>query len=176
MAVQGVDRTGPDDGSELYRDELDGSGWLFFAGTILGLAGFMRIIDSIWAFRYNGAIPDGLKDGVLGDNLNNYAWTWLIVGILLILSSFAVLTRSQFARWVGLFAAAIGGLERDDVDAVLPRLVAHLRRARHPRVLRARPLRRPRTRCRDRVDSPWRDRRRFDIHVRVGLHIGEEKV
>ena len=111
MAATGVGRTGvQDDGTQYYADEGEGSGWLFFAGTLLGLAGFMRIIDSIWAFGYKGAIPDGLKDGVLGSNLKNYAWTWLIVGIILILSSIAVLTRSQIARWVGLIAAAIGGL------------------------------------------------------------------
>ena len=39
--------------------DSDGDGWLFFAGTILGLAGLMRIFDSIWAFRYKGALPGG---------------------------------------------------------------------------------------------------------------------
>jgi hypothetical protein len=97
-----------------YETGVDerGSGWLFFAGTVLGLAGLMRIIDSIWAFRYHGALPDNvtLAHGVLGSNLKNYAWTWLIVGIILILSSFLLMARSQFARWIGYFAAVIGGL------------------------------------------------------------------
>ena len=92
-----------------YADEA-GYGWLFFAGTVLGLAGLMRIVDAIWAFRYNGALPDGLQDGVLGDNLTTYGWVWLIVGAILIIASFAILSRSQFARWIGLFAAAIGAL------------------------------------------------------------------
>jgi len=96
--------------SVVYSDEAPGTGWLLFAGSILGLAGVMRIVDSIWAFSYNGALPEGLKDGVLGSNLNNYAWAWLIVGIVLIISSGLVLTGSQFARWIGLFAAAIGAL------------------------------------------------------------------
>jgi hypothetical protein len=65
-----------------YQEANRGAGWLFFAGTILGLAGLMRILDSIWAFRYDGAIPDNLKDGVLGSNLDTYAWTWLIVGVI----------------------------------------------------------------------------------------------
>ena len=65
-----------------YEDR--GSGWLVLAGTVLGLAGLMRIIDAIWAFRYNGQLPDNLQDGVLGDNLTGYAWTWLIVGIILV--------------------------------------------------------------------------------------------
>src|SRR4051812_36214977 len=97
---------------EVTRDDraATGDGWLFFAGTILGLAGVMRIFDSIWAFAYNGVLPDNLKDGLLGSNLNNYGWTWLIVGMVLIMSSFMILARSQFARWVGYFAAAVGAL------------------------------------------------------------------
>ena len=91
-------------------DEATGAGWLFFAGTVLGLAGIMRIVDSIWAFSYKGALPDGLKNGVLGDNLTTYAWLWLIVGIVLIGSSFAILTGSQFARWIGYIAATLGAV------------------------------------------------------------------
>jgi hypothetical protein len=99
-----------DDRLEVYQEAQRGEGWLFFAGTILGLAGIMRILDSIWAFRYKGAVPQGLKDGVLGSNLKNYAWTWLIVGVILLVSSFLVIARSQVARWVGLIAAAIGAV------------------------------------------------------------------
>ena len=75
-----------------YNTDPPGAGWLFFAGTMLGLAGLMRVVDSIWAFRYNGALPAGLKDGVLGDNLTTYGWVWLVVGIVLIISSFMLLS------------------------------------------------------------------------------------
>jgi len=87
-----------------------GTGWLFFAGTILGLAGLMRILDSIWAFQYHGALPDRLQDAVLGSNVKNYAWLFLIVGVILLISSFLVISGSQFARWVGYIAATIGAL------------------------------------------------------------------
>jgi hypothetical protein len=87
-----------------------GLGWLVFAGTVLGLAGFMRIIDAIWAFSYKGALPENLEDGVLGSDLKTYAWTWLIVGIILVVASSLVLMQSQIARWVGFVAAAIGGI------------------------------------------------------------------
>src|SRR6478752_6450741 len=81
--------------TDLTYQEEKGFGWLFFSGTVLGLAGLMRIVDSIWAFRYNGALPENLQDGTLGDNLTTYGWVWLIVGILLIGSSFMLLQRSQ---------------------------------------------------------------------------------
>ena len=126
-----------------------GFGWLFFSGTVLGLAGLMRIVDAIWAFGYKGSLPDNLQNGVLGDNLKSYGWVWLGVGILLIIASFMLLTRSQFARWIGLLAAAIMTIERDDLDAVLPDLGAHVRRDRPARVLRTDRPRGPRARVID---------------------------
>jgi hypothetical protein len=100
----------PTTGDPYYTDVDRGFGWLFFAGTVLGLAGLMRIVDAIWAFSYNGALPERLEDSVIGDNLTSYAWLWLVVGAVLILSSFLILTRSQFARWVGFIAATIGAI------------------------------------------------------------------
>ena len=98
-------------GDDLELDpDIRGFGWLVFAGTVLGLAGAMRVIDAIWAFGYKASLPEGLEDGILGSNLKTYAWTWLIVGIILIAASIFVLVRSQFARWIGFVAAAIGGI------------------------------------------------------------------
>jgi hypothetical protein len=91
-------------------DDDHGSGWLTFAAIILVFAGVMRIFDAIWAFRYNGAIPDHLSDSVFGDSLTTYGWMYLIVGAILILSGIGVLYRGQFSRWIGVIAAAIGGL------------------------------------------------------------------
>ena len=114
MASTAGTRSGAPTGGDIQisGDETRELGWLFFAGTVLGLAGFMRIIDAIWAFTYKGTLPGGvtLKHGVLGDSLTTYAWTWLIVGALLLIASLLVMTRSQFARWIGIVAAAIGGI------------------------------------------------------------------
>ncbi len=113
MAMTGADKAAgaaPNDQAVMYPDEMRGSGWLFFAGTILGLAGLMRVLDSFWAFRYHGALPGDLQNGLLGSSLKNYAWVWLGVGIILIVASFLILVRSQFARAVGYIAAVIGGL------------------------------------------------------------------
>ena len=84
-----------------------GSGWLFFVGTVLGIAGIMRFFDALWAFRYNGSVPGNLEGAILGTSLTTYGWVWLIVSAILFFSSFAVLTRSQIARWVGIIAGAL---------------------------------------------------------------------
>jgi hypothetical protein len=101
---------GSGDRQEFYEEQGRGSGWLFFAGTILGLAGIMRLLDSFWAFRYKGGLPADLHDGLLGSSLKHYAWLWLIVGIILLVSSGLILIRSQFARWVGFIAATVGAV------------------------------------------------------------------
>jgi hypothetical protein len=85
----------------------DGFGWLFFAGTIMGIAGIMRILDGIWAFRYDGVIPDALEGAILGESLSTYGWMWILVGVFLILASLGVLNRSQFSRWIGIIGGAV---------------------------------------------------------------------
>ena len=87
--------------------ETKGEGWLIFAAIALGVAGIMRIFDAIWAFRVHNVV---LPEGTLGDNIRNYAWLWLIVGILLILCAFAVAQRSQIARWIGIVAGAVAAI------------------------------------------------------------------
>ena len=89
--------------------EARGQGWLFFAGTILGLAGIMRILDGIWALRYDG-LPDGLQDAVLGKDLDTYGWLWIAVGVLLILVSIGIVQRSQLSRWIGYIGAVVLGV------------------------------------------------------------------
>jgi hypothetical protein len=90
--------------------ENKGEGWLVFAAIALGVAGIMRIFDAIWAFRYHGAVPENLQNALFGTSLKNYGWLWLIVGIILILCAFGVLARSQFSRWIGIFAGAVAAI------------------------------------------------------------------
>jgi hypothetical protein len=84
-----------------------GHGWIVFSAVVLGVAGIMRILDSIWAFRYHGVLPQNLENAIYGSSLKTYGWIFLIVGIILILAAFAVVTGSQIARWVGIVAGAV---------------------------------------------------------------------
>jgi hypothetical protein len=91
-------------------DETQGEGWLMFAAVVLIFEGIMRVFDAFWAFRYHGALPDGLQNALLGSTLKHYGWWYLLVALVLILGGVAVLSRSQLGRWVGIIAAVIGGL------------------------------------------------------------------
>ena len=80
---------------------------MLFAASFLGIAGIMRIFDGIWALRFDGDVPDNLESALLGRSLSTYGWVWIIVGVVLIASSFAVVKRSQFARWIGIIAGSV---------------------------------------------------------------------
>jgi hypothetical protein len=84
-----------------------GDGWRYFAGTVLGIAGIMRFFDAIWAWSYNGAVPANLQSALLGHSLSTYGFVYLVVAIILVGSSFGVLTGNEFARWIGIIAGAI---------------------------------------------------------------------
>jgi hypothetical protein len=90
--------------------EREGSGWLIFAATMLGLEGVMRFFDAIWAFSYHGALPENLEGAIFGHSLKTYGWVWLVVAAILIASAFGVVNGSQLGRWIGIIAAAIGAI------------------------------------------------------------------
>lgn len=94
----------------MYREETYGAGWLTFAGIMLMVAGVMRLVDGIWALRYDGAVPENLQNAALGHSLTTYGWTWIVVAAILFAAGIGVFTRSQLARWIGIGAAAVGAL------------------------------------------------------------------
>jgi hypothetical protein len=94
---------------------MNRSGWLIFSAVVLIVVGIMRIFDAIWAFRYNGTTVNNLHDAFFGHSLTTYGWIWLIVGIVLIVAGFVVLSPTpsitvDIARWIGIIAAAIAAI------------------------------------------------------------------
>lgn len=91
------------------------SGWLTFSAVVLIIAGIMRVIDSIWAFSYHGALPDGLQGALLGHSLATYGWIWLVTGVILIAAGALLFGLSdqpaaEVSRWVGIVAASLGAI------------------------------------------------------------------
>jgi hypothetical protein len=88
----------------------EGEGWLLFAAIVLMTAGVMRIFDAFWAFDKDDELTTNLQVLLWDDSLDAYGWIWLVVGALLIVAGFGVLSGSQAARWFGIFMAAISAI------------------------------------------------------------------
>ena len=94
---------------------MNRSGWVTFSAVILIVAGIMRILDAIWAFRNNSQFANNLSKATFGSSLTGYGWIWLIVGLILIgvgvlLISGADGVSGETARWLGVGAAGIEGI------------------------------------------------------------------
>ncbi len=85
----------------------EGEGWLVFAAIVLGVAGIMRVFDAIWAFHYQGMLPQNFENAIFGHSLKPYGWVYLIVAAILIICAGGVMARSQLSRWIGIFAGAV---------------------------------------------------------------------
>ena len=85
----------------------EGDGWRLFAALVLGIAGIMRLFDAIWAWTYNGPLPENLQNALLGHSLTTYGWIYLVVAIILVGSSVGVMAGSELSRWIGIFAGAL---------------------------------------------------------------------
>jgi hypothetical protein len=90
--------------------EQRGGGWVLFAGIILVLGGIMKIFDAIWAFSYHGTLPYNLEAAIFGHSLKTYGWVDLVVAAILLICGFLVIAGSEFARWIGIIAAAVAGI------------------------------------------------------------------
>jgi hypothetical protein len=85
-------------------------GWLSFAATLLIIAGIFKILDAIWAFKYDDDITEDLQTIFLDSDPAAWGWIWLVTGVLLIVAGFGVLRGSQAARWFGIAAASLSAV------------------------------------------------------------------
>jgi hypothetical protein len=87
-----------------------GLGWLTFASSLLVIAGIFKILDAIWAFKYDDERSEQVETIVFDRDLAAWGWVWLILGIVLIAAGFAVIKGKEWARWFGVVAVAVAAI------------------------------------------------------------------
>jgi hypothetical protein len=84
--------------------ERTGSGWITYAGVMLIVAGFLDIINGLWALDRADTRSNLL---LYADKLGGWGWFYLILGIVMVLAGIGVFYASQLARWTGVILASI---------------------------------------------------------------------
>jgi hypothetical protein len=92
---------------EYYADD-EGAGWLFFAASMIGLAGVFSTIDGIVALSKSSFYAAGAR--YVFSDLHTWGWIILAVGVVELCASVAILGRAQWARWFGIVVASLGAL------------------------------------------------------------------
>jgi hypothetical protein len=89
-------------------DAAPGIGWVTFAIVLLGLAGIWSFVEGILAISSSKVFGDEAVF-VFGD-LSTWGWIAMSLGIIQGFAAVALLTRTEFARWSGIFAAGLSAL------------------------------------------------------------------
>jgi hypothetical protein len=84
------------------------SGWKMFAGIMLMIVGFLNVFDGLVAItqtnqlrrQTNGLLP-------VTNNLKTWGWVELIIGVIVVLAAFGVLSGATWARVVGILVASV---------------------------------------------------------------------
>ena len=88
--------------------ESRATGWQTFSGLVLALGGLFAVIDGLMAV-YKSSFFVGNAVFVFSD-LKTWGWIIFGLGVLGIVSGFAVFSGSEWARWTGITVAALGAL------------------------------------------------------------------
>jgi hypothetical protein len=84
--------------------------WVAFAAALLAVSGIFKIFDALWAFKYDDDVSSEVQTFIFERDLTSWGWVWLVVGIVLIATGFAVVTGAEWARWVGIVAASLAAI------------------------------------------------------------------
>jgi hypothetical protein len=99
-----------DSGQVDYGVPMRGAGWLAFAGTLLIVSGAFKILDALWAFKYDDELSEEVQTVVFEGDLNAWGWVWLVVGVVLIIAGISVVSGSEWARWFGIVVASLAAI------------------------------------------------------------------
>ncbi len=84
------------------------SGWKMFAGIMLMIVGFMNCFDGLVAITQSNYISRNTGGALpLTNNVKNWGWVELIIGVIIVLAAFGVLSGATWARVVGILVASL---------------------------------------------------------------------
>jgi hypothetical protein len=85
------------------------SGWIAFAAILLVLIGFLNVIWGLVAIIDDTRIA-ATAGGLVLANVSTWGWIELILGVVLILTGFGLLSGRGWARWLAVLFVALNAL------------------------------------------------------------------
>ncbi|HZB77313.1 MAG TPA: hypothetical protein VE526_13870 [Solirubrobacteraceae bacterium] len=86
------------------------SGWVTFAGITALVAGAYNGLSGLSTLTTDYARIEGVDELLFGINVDAWAWFWLIVGALQILTGVLILMRNPFGQFLGVIIAGLSAL------------------------------------------------------------------
>ena len=84
------------------------SSWWTFAGIMIMISGTINALDGLVAITQSRYIERNIGGELpITNNVKNWGWVELILGVILILVAFGVFSGANWARIVGIIAVSI---------------------------------------------------------------------
>ncbi|MBE9924813.1 hypothetical protein MT994_10685 [Cellulosimicrobium sp. MI9406] len=95
-------------------------GWVWFAGIVLVTIGFFNAISGLVAvFSPNSLV--GVSDaGIVVLDVSTWGWIHLVIGVLLVLTGFALLSGKGWARMVAIVLVVVNAIAQFTTLQVTP--------------------------------------------------------
>ena len=82
-----------------------GAGWPLFAGTFFFITGIFGVISGLSALFRKEYFDEG---GLIYENLRAWGWTWLILGAVVLIVGWLIISGSPAGRTAGIVIAGLG--------------------------------------------------------------------
>ena len=89
--------------------EIEGQGWVLFAGIMILIVGIMNVIYGIAAIDNSTFFIQDARYVVFND-LNTWGWIVMILGAAQFLAAFGVWARTAGVRWFGVSVALVNAV------------------------------------------------------------------
>jgi uncharacterized membrane protein HdeD (DUF308 family) len=86
------------------------SGWILFAGIVALIAGAYNALSGLSTLTTDYAAVDRAQEVLFGMDVDAWAWWWLTVGVLQIVTGFLVLARNLWGLFLGVCMAAFSAM------------------------------------------------------------------
>jgi hypothetical protein len=95
------------------------SGWIVFAATMLFMVGMFDAIWGLGAILNDQVVTVGGRGAIVWD-ITVWGWIHLLVGLVMIATSVGLFMMKGFARWLGIFFAALSAILQVGVLTAFP--------------------------------------------------------
>jgi len=92
-----------------YEREMEGGGWIAFAGVMIGLVGVLNVIYGIAAIDDSAFFTENERF-VVFDDLNTWGWIHLLIGLAQFVAAFSIWSRHAYGRVIGVLTAGVNAI------------------------------------------------------------------
>jgi hypothetical protein len=89
-------------------DDIQGAGWVMFAGIMILIVATLNIIYGIAAIDSSSFFVE--EERFILSDLNTWGWIILIIGVLQLFAGFSIWAGGGYGRWIGIITASVSAI------------------------------------------------------------------